>query len=285
MYKQRMKNIKEYCKKNYETVLPHDPIYELLTKEVEWKNYNVDLPMIVDPIHKLMYCEMPKVGSTNWKRVLMKLTNLAKYKDVDLMDINKVRRFQENNLTKLIEYEPSKREEMLDEYYKFTFVRNPFERILSGYKDKGYRPYFPNITDKEYKLKSDEIEDFEARDLEGFEHFIDYLIERGPDTGIGGHFGVRVRHWTRYYDICHFCAVKYDFVGKIESINDDADYLIQDAGIDKLVQYPHYDKATSKDLLKQFYDPIPMHKIHDLYTVFKVDFELFEYEIPSYIIH
>lgn len=41
--------------------------------------------MIVDPIHKLMYCEMPKVGSTNWKRVLMKLTNLAKYKDVDLM--------------------------------------------------------------------------------------------------------------------------------------------------------------------------------------------------------
>ena len=83
------------------------------------------------------------------------------------------------------------------------------------------------ITEKNYKKNYDKIENFEEKDKEGFRRFVNYLIERGPDSGVGGSFGVRVRHWTRYYDICHFCAIDYDFVGKIEEINEDADYLLK----------------------------------------------------------
>ena len=39
------------------------------------KQNDADFPMIVDPIHKILYCELPKVGSSNWKRVLIKLTD------------------------------------------------------------------------------------------------------------------------------------------------------------------------------------------------------------------
>lgn len=59
-------------------------------------------------------------------------------------EINKVRRFQENNLTKLIDLDLDGRKKILEDSYKFTFVRNPFERILSGYKDKGYRKQVKN---------------------------------------------------------------------------------------------------------------------------------------------
>lgn len=141
------------------------------------------------------------------------------------------------------------------------------------------------MTDKEYKLNNDKIENFEARDLKGFEQFIDYLIDRGPEAGVGGHFGVRVRHWTRFYDICHFCAIKYDFVGKIEDIFDDADYFLRDAGVDHLVQYPHYNKATSTERIRKYYNAVSMDKINQLFNVFRVDFDLFDYGIPSYIKH
>ena len=38
--------------------------------------------------------------------------------------------------------------DMIDSYYKFTMVRNPFERLLSGYRDKGWTGFFP---EKVYK--------------------------------------------------------------------------------------------------------------------------------------
>ena len=66
---------REYCK-----YMPNDTMIE---KWVTGKDdvSNADFPMVVDPIHKILYCELPKVGSSNWKRVLIKLTD-PRYEDV-----------------------------------------------------------------------------------------------------------------------------------------------------------------------------------------------------------
>ena len=68
-------NEREYCK-----YMPNDTMIE---KWVTGKDdvSNADFPMVVDPIHKILYCELPKVGSSNWKRVLIKLTD-PRYEDV-----------------------------------------------------------------------------------------------------------------------------------------------------------------------------------------------------------
>ena len=72
----RMERVRDYCK-----YMPKDDVLnELYTNE----DFSlVDLPLVVDEKNKMMYCEMPKVGSTNWKRVFMKLTN-SKYTDIPI---------------------------------------------------------------------------------------------------------------------------------------------------------------------------------------------------------
>ena len=74
IYAERTRRVREYCK-----YMPNDTMID------EWKEgsdvSNADFPMVVDPIHKILYCELPKVGSSNWKRVLIKLTD-PRYEDV-----------------------------------------------------------------------------------------------------------------------------------------------------------------------------------------------------------
>lgn len=59
-------------------VISYISIFLKLSFVFEEKQNDADFPMIVDPIHKMLYCELPKVGSSNWKRVLIKLTDPRK---------------------------------------------------------------------------------------------------------------------------------------------------------------------------------------------------------------
>ena len=84
---------------------------------------------------------------------------------------------------------------------------------------------YSKISERNYKKNHAEIENFQTLDLEGFQNFVNYLIRRGSKGAAGG-YGVRVRHWTRFIDICHFCGIKYDFVGKIEDVNVETKFLL-----------------------------------------------------------
>ncbi|KAJ7385577.1 Carbohydrate (chondroitin 4) sulfotransferase 13 [Desmophyllum pertusum] len=82
--------------------------------------------IVVDDVHKIIYCTIPKVGTTTWKRILADLRGLGN--DVRIHRWNLWRRFYE--------YTEEEKSQRLQTYFKFLFVREPLARLVSAFKDK-----------------------------------------------------------------------------------------------------------------------------------------------------
>ena len=68
---------------------------------------------------KIIYCFAPKVASSQWKKELYVLNEDT-----------------HGEFKHLNQYSPEDALEMLENYFTFLFVRDPFERLLSAYKSK-----------------------------------------------------------------------------------------------------------------------------------------------------
>jgi len=176
----------------------------------------------------------------------------------------------------------------METYFKFTFVREPFERILSAYKDKFVylrrtdRPilefhgreilknFRPNAT-REAFTKLDDIT---------FREFIQYLVTRGSNETTK----VMDFHWDNYVNFCAMCAIKYDFIGHYETMEEDLADLVAAAGISgedaKRFTYKKKSSDTSASLL-QYYSQIPLEWIDILGWMFRASFEMFGYSFPG----
>jgi len=245
----------------------------------------IEFPMIVDEKNKLMYCELPKVGSSNWKRVMIKLTD-DRFDDVrNVLAIRKPRKLEHYNLRYLSDYPWQERLEMLEKYYTFIIVRDPVERILSAYKDKAFDEFRGGLGRRVYSFlqKTNRTEQFTDYDVESFHRFLAYLNARGAEAGASGDIGIRVRHWTRYFDICRVCDVNWDFVGKVESIVEDAAYMLKEVNLSHIVEYPYYRKATDTSMIKKYFTGLTKEGMERLYETFKLDFDLFQYAVPDYV--
>uniref|UniRef100_K7FMZ5 Carbohydrate sulfotransferase n=1 Tax=Pelodiscus sinensis TaxID=13735 RepID=K7FMZ5_PELSI len=95
--------------------------------------------LVVDDVHGLLYCYVPKVACTNWKRVMMVLTGQGKYRDPLEIPANEAH--VSSNLRTLSDYSTPEINHRLRNYLKFIFVREPFERLVSAYRNKFTRSY------------------------------------------------------------------------------------------------------------------------------------------------
>uniref|UniRef100_S4R5K0 Carbohydrate sulfotransferase n=1 Tax=Petromyzon marinus TaxID=7757 RepID=S4R5K0_PETMA len=85
----------------------------------------------------LLYCEVPKAGCTNWKRLLMVLEGLHPGPPED---ISREEAHSSGALVRLDSLEPSEQRWRLQNYTSVLFVREPMERIVSAFRDKLQRP-------------------------------------------------------------------------------------------------------------------------------------------------
>ena len=70
---------------------------------------------------------------------------------------------------------------------------------------------------RSHKVEEHHAEHLIDLDKEGFHAFLKYLVRRADiDQG-----GSRIRHWKRFVDLCGICSFKWDFIGKLETVNQD----------------------------------------------------------------
>ena len=230
--------------------------------------------LTVIPSLKILYCVTPKVASWQWREMLYRFNE-------------GLQRPGKRNL-RLNSFSPDQQKQMLETYFKFTFVREPFERILSAYKDKFVYPRFP--LDK-LKLHGTAILEtvrpnaspraLEKLDDITFREFIQYLVTKGSNKSTP----VMDWHWDNYVNICGMCAINYDFIGHYETFDQDLADFKQAAGLSpeeaKRFNARANNKSDTASLLLSYYSQIPIEWVDILGQLFRANFEMFNYDFPG----
>ncbi|XP_042885250.1 carbohydrate sulfotransferase 11-like isoform X3 [Penaeus japonicus] len=260
---------------------------EILQRRIQdtCNTLNISLPinaymlshMHFDHKRKLIYCYVPKVACTSWKRVWMKMIG----KVPPEKDLSTIGRYTVHTSVPNMGSQRAKADEMFATYKKFLFVRHPFDRVLSAFKDKLESYDKTSIYDfhKEIGARIQKKYRGEDTNTDGhnttFSEFIRFISELGHGT-----FEQRNEHWLSVHEICNPCAVKYDFVGKYEHLKEDANYVLEWMGVTDLVSsFP----ASDRPFFARRYDPKYFSQLSHsdkmaFFTKYLADFVAFDYD-------
>ncbi|XP_012514491.1 PREDICTED: carbohydrate sulfotransferase 13 [Propithecus coquereli] len=242
--------------------------------------------VLVDDAHGLLYCYVPKVASTNWKRVLLALSGRA---PGDPRAIPAHEAHAPGRLPSLADFGPADVNRRLRSYLAFLFVREPFERLASAYRNKLARPWGAAFqlrygTRIVRRLRPGARPDAVARGHDvRFAEFLAYLLD--PRTRREEPFN---EHWERVHALCHPCLLRYDVVGKFETLAEDAAFVLGLAGASGLSfpgppPRPKAAATAPRELAARLFQDISPFYQRRLYDLYKMDFLLFNYSVPSYL--
>ncbi|OCT64815.1 carbohydrate sulfotransferase 9 [Xenopus laevis] len=257
---QRRDDVRVTCRQNNLTVYSHR-IKPSIAKQ-----------LYVVHSHKFIYCEVPKVGCSNWKRIILLLNSSLKLTADELAP-----RVVHTSpyLKKLSSYRPAEQVELLNNYTTVMFTRHPLERLVSAYRDKFlhddttfYSRSFSNLIKKVVRRNVN------SPGRISFEEFVRFIVSENPNY--------RDSHWKPMLELCDPCNIHYDIVGKFETIKEDAAYVLRSIRAPKDLVYPdikHYSNETrTNDLITmQYFRSLPRTLYEKLIHIYRFDFSMFEY--------
>jgi hypothetical protein len=184
-----------------------------------------------------------------------------------------------NNITNMLE------QEKLEEYFKWAFVRNPYERLASAYFHTTNAHFFRKYTSFDDFL----LKDFYSKD--GFLSIKNSSILIESTLKSTAHFDTQTS-----YLIDKNNKINFNFIGKIENINFDWQVIIEKLKLkeknlqiynsrvdekllpNKVIDPVEPEKARiTEDYLKYYEGPNYKEKIEIVNFLYKEDFENFKY--------
>ena len=216
---------------------------------------------------KLVFCFIPKVSCRTWKRVLYSAGNQGE-RLAGSPHRNSLFSWLKN-------YSVGERKEILDKYYKAMFVREPFARLASAYRDQVNvvrRLVFPNKSLQELKK-----EGMKAT----FSAFVQNVLSSNQTTlHAQGRGRIEDQRWLPYEQICP-CEVNYDFIGHFENLAEEASQLLKIIGVHDYVTFPEYHPSKTTPYMLDYYSQLTKDELSQLGQLFELDFKLFGYDFPG----
>lgn len=110
-----------------------------------------------------------------------------------------------------------------------------------------------------------------------FSEFVTYLT---TEIGPGGEYN---EHWKPIHQLCAPCAVRYDIIGKYETLYEDADYLLHQLG-ESPSAFPRFARpSNTTSTLGKYFGSLTVDLLRKLYSVYEVDFRLFGYNLQEFL--
>ncbi|XP_033116129.1 carbohydrate sulfotransferase 10-like [Anneissia japonica] len=274
---ERKQTLKKACKK-YKSKIGKVDVY----KHPPWN-------IAINDEYKLLYCFTPKVASTSWKRLLLVLNGFMN--STDDLPQHVVNRAGMNSFQYLEERSPKDVKYILSSYTKFMFTRNPFSRVLSAFRNK----LAPDTNFSQTDIWRDKLgyylSTLYTNETKGdtqtsynltFMDFVHFLTD--PDQTDHKHW--KNPHWGYQYQRCRPCEIEYDVIGKFESLQEDARYIMRIAHIGNVTSFPSSSGSNPTDSsntrsLHSYYSTLPVSYIQSLYQRYIIDFEMFGYKKPT----
>ena len=247
--------------------------------------------------HKIALCTNAKVGSSTWRQhftyLLPNNENKKHYGHWTSKDNFTI---TENDFTgghdHWISTSDIKNFIRRNRFLSVSFVRNPFERLVSAYNDKirerwikkkGYQKWFENDT--------------------SFSSFVSLVLHQHQTScnpskpqitsskSSNNNCESKINlHWRPFVIRCSYCDINYDMIGRMETWNDDFNYIIRKRKLEKYfpvqktdnLQY-HATKQNTTQVTKDLFSKLSKKQKEDLYEMFRIDFEMFNYNPEIYL--
>ena len=169
-------------------------------------------------------------------------------------------------------------------------ARNPYERLVSAYRDKIFGA-LPNsfhdkmgrkivmkyrniyIPPKNYRTRR------RQRVIPTFKEFVNYVVDEF-DTG-----NELDMHWTPVYSFCNPCQVNLTHLIKFETLNRDTKALLQKSHLSHLLppngklkkQNVSKGSQDSASLVDKYLNELTPELLDRLHKLYEIDFDLFGY--------
>ncbi|XP_072166023.1 carbohydrate sulfotransferase 12-like [Diadema setosum] len=235
--------------------------------------------------YQLLIGLIPKCGGTNWARLL--LTLLGFHSASERLEPREANQELYRRVRYLYAYNASRQRFLLDNFRRVLFVRNPYTRLLSAFRDRleAYPNRFLGQRRQYNKVIYTKFENHTAAETPDpsvpselynvtFRGFVDFYLS--------GHIDV---HWQEQHKICHPC-LRYDFLGKVETYDADVAEVLKLIDADpkyrpyKALNPTHSDREEN---LSKYYATLTDDQFMKLRKKLQTDMDYFGYSVPESI--